>query len=292
LRTGNLDNGIACRADDHCKSGLCDRGVCTDIEGGHGESCEQLPPMKQRVSRLEDPCGAYICLDGRCRSCTSDAECVYWKGGGTCDYVPGAGGKRCGRHMPLDPDGPYKTPPPLSPLRLPSGAVYTLDRPTDCPRCPSEAEACPAPATSAKPTPVPCGKDLDCSSRVCDGGICGPLRTGNLENGSACRADDHCQSGLCDRGVCTFIGGKRNQGHGEPCEQGPPVAKQSKDGRPHDQCGAYICLDGRCRSCTSDSECIDSKGGGTCEHVPGLPGKHCGNHKPLDPNVPKKTPPP
>lgn len=126
LRTGNLENGSACRADDHCKSGLCDRGVCTRIGDGLGESCEPLPPFKQRLSRLEDPCGAYLCLDGACRSCTSDSECIYWKGGGTCNDVPGLPGKRCGRLMPLDPDGPYRTPPPLplGPIRLPSGAVH------------------------------------------------------------------------------------------------------------------------------------------------------------------------
>lgn len=159
-----------------------------------------------------------------------------------------------------------------------------------CPPC--TAIACPEPVTSTERTPVPCGTDMDCDSRFCDRGVCGALRTGNLPNGIECRADDHCQSGLCDRGVCTDIGGQKNLGHGEACEQGPPFAKRPRNSRPQDQCGAYVCIDGRCRSCESDSECIHWKGAGRCEHVPGLPGKSCGNHGQVDADRPHRTPPP
>lgn len=173
----------------------------------------------------------------------------------------------------------------------PSGG-HPSSRPptTHCAPCP--AVACPEPAVSTARRPVSCSTDMDCYSRFCDHGVCGALRTGNLPNGSACRADDHCLSGLCDRGVCTDIGGDRNMGHGEPCEQGPPFEKRVKNSRPQDQCGSYICLDGRCRSCTSDSECFHWKGAGTCNDVPGLPGKTCGRQMPLDPDGPYKTPPP
>jgi len=159
-----------------------------------------------------------------------------------------------------------------------------------CPPC--SAIACPEPAVSAKHTPLPCKADTDCYSRFCDRGVCGALRTGNLDNGMPCRADDHCKSGLCDRGVCTDIGGQRNQDHGEPCEPGPSFA--DRRGRwLEDSCGGgYICLDGRCRSCISNSECIYWEGGGTCDYDPGFPGKRCGSHKPLDPDGPYRTPPP
>lgn len=154
--------------------------------------------------------------------------------------------------------------------------------------------ALPEPAVSAERTPEPCSTDMDCSSRFCNRGICGPLRTGNFNNGLECTADRYCKSGLCDRGVCTSIGGMLNGGHGEPCESLPPFEqrKPKYDHRRDTQCGGYLCLDGRCRSCTSDSECIYWEGGGTCEHVPGLPGKSCGNYKPLNPNEPKNTSPP
>jgi hypothetical protein len=153
--------------------------------------------------------------------------------------------------------------------------------------------ALPAPSVSAERTPEACSTDMDCYSRFCNRGVCGPLRTGSLNNGMECTADRYCQSGLCDRGVCTSIGGMINGNHGEPCLQGPPYEKDGKPLSPRlNQCGAYVCVDGRCRSCTSDSECLDRKGGGTCEHAPGVPGKYCGNHKPPDPTIPKKTPPP
>lgn len=177
-------------------------------------------------------------------------------------------------------------------------AAPPCDQPSDrqpTTRCqPCLVMTLPEPAMSAERTPVPCTADTDCSSRFCDRGVCGALRTGNFDNGLACTADRHCKSGLCDRGFCTSIGGMLNAGHGEPCEPLPPFEQRNPkhDHRRDQQCGGYLCLDGRCRSCTSDSECIYWEGGGTCDYTPGLPGKRCGNHKPLDPDGPYKTPPP
>jgi hypothetical protein len=161
-----------------------------------------------------------------------------------------------------------------------------------CPSCPTPTGTCPEPAVSANRTPEPCKTDMDCSSRFCDRGICGPLRTGSLSNASECTADRYCQSGLCDRGVCTSIGGIWNGNHGEPCEPLPPFAQRIPNARRDVQCSSvYICLDGRCRSCTSDAECVYWLGEGTCEHVPGLPGKLCWSHPSRDPKGPNKASP-
>ncbi len=150
---------------------------------------------------------------------------------------------------------------------------------------------CDRGACVASPTALPCTVDADCDSRFCNRGLCAALRTGNLPNGSPCRADDHCQSGLCDRGVCTDIGGMRNANHGITCRPIPPFAER-RGRRFEVPCDPYICLDGRCRSCNSDAECTYWYGGGTCAHDPGLPGESCGDHRPLDPDAPYKTPPP
>lgn len=57
-----------CTKDDECGDGFCDRGRCAAIWTGyasHGQRC-----------RNNDDCLVYLCLEGRCRSCVSDAECV------------------------------------------------------------------------------------------------------------------------------------------------------------------------------------------------------------------------
>jgi hypothetical protein len=57
----------ACTFDNECGDGFCDRDRCAAIwtcKQRHGQRCEK-----------DLQCGA-ACVDGRCRSCASDAECV------------------------------------------------------------------------------------------------------------------------------------------------------------------------------------------------------------------------
>lgn len=57
----------ACTKDEQCGDGFCDRGQCAAIWTCHtsyGQRC---------VS--DDWCSHYLCLEGRCRSCISTAEC-------------------------------------------------------------------------------------------------------------------------------------------------------------------------------------------------------------------------
>lgn len=57
-----------CMKDKDCGDGFCDRGRCAAIwtcYQGYGQRCES-----------DDHCFVRGCVDGRCRSCALDAECV------------------------------------------------------------------------------------------------------------------------------------------------------------------------------------------------------------------------
>ncbi len=58
----------ACTKDDECGDGFCDRGHCAAIWTGdvsYGQRC-----------RSNADCIVFLCLEGRCRSCVSTAECI------------------------------------------------------------------------------------------------------------------------------------------------------------------------------------------------------------------------
>lgn len=58
----------SCIKDDECGDGFCDRGRCSAIwtaAGIHGQRC-----------KIHEHCATYLCIEGRCRSCVSDAECM------------------------------------------------------------------------------------------------------------------------------------------------------------------------------------------------------------------------
>lgn len=149
-------------------------------------------------------------------------------------------------------------------------------RPASCPPCPPVVYADPPPCEDR--TPIACANAVECPSGYCDKGFCGPLRRGNILNGQDCTVDHECKSGFCDRLVCSRIGeSDENNAFGMPCEKLPPHAEWKS--RPEVPCNPYLCLDGRCRSCTSNSECEYWYGGGTCEFRLGLPGRACGDHQ-------------
>lgn len=58
-----------CSKDKECGDGFCDRGRCAAIWTSgisYGQRC-----------KVAGDCAAiYLCIDGRCRSCVSDAECI------------------------------------------------------------------------------------------------------------------------------------------------------------------------------------------------------------------------
>jgi len=116
---GGMPAGVvgSCIQDADCPSSFCDRGICAKpvSEAHYGIECEPVtpyalsppppPPPPGMVSsgRRSVPateCGAYLCVEGRCRSCQSDDECGYWRGAPFCfagvDYGgPLPPGKRC-----------------------------------------------------------------------------------------------------------------------------------------------------------------------------------------------------
>jgi hypothetical protein len=104
--------GKACVQDSDCRSGLCDREICGDPywRGNYGRECVLGPspptdkdeiswsPYKVHITPFgRNLCTGFLCLDGRCRSCQSDAECQ-WEGSGgpQCLEYADWPGKRCG----------------------------------------------------------------------------------------------------------------------------------------------------------------------------------------------------
>jgi hypothetical protein len=116
-----------------------------------------------------------------------------------------------------------------------------------------------------------------------------------VARGEACARDEGSRSGFCDRGRCGEVGESGNYGREcvalllapEPPLREGIVSERTADGllsvpgpkvgwRPEDTCGGYLCLDERCRSCQSDSECQGWLSGPRCASADGSPGKRCG----------------
>jgi hypothetical protein len=130
------DPKAGCAADADCSTGFCDRGTCAmpshSEMSNYGRDCEPLlpepkptkplPPIRPEDIRMPtgpvNVCGGFRCIDHRCRSCLSDAECRTWnptytEGPLTCKRVEGRGGKTCGRYDREPKD--INRPPPLPP---------------------------------------------------------------------------------------------------------------------------------------------------------------------------------
>jgi hypothetical protein len=103
--TGSAQAALACGADAECGgSDFCDLGACATrssstqrgVSSNYGHECT---PAQRTEGGVRDgkvnACGSHVCRDGRCRSCTSDEECVREYGGGTCAADAERGGKRC-----------------------------------------------------------------------------------------------------------------------------------------------------------------------------------------------------
>jgi hypothetical protein len=84
----------ACRNDDECGDGFCDRGRCAPFwveYPEYGQTCH--------APGTADTCGGLLCVEGRCRSCVSDVECRKQPGDETCarwGAPEGFPGRKCG----------------------------------------------------------------------------------------------------------------------------------------------------------------------------------------------------
>jgi hypothetical protein len=93
-----------------------------------------------------------------------------------------------------------------------------------------------------------------------------------------CTDDGECGDGFCDRGHCAAVW-TCGQRYGQRCINGRPVPSSVHR---KDNCNG-ICLDGRCRSCESDTECEKALGGKgfMCNIGPELGGgRGCGHPGP------------
>jgi hypothetical protein len=81
---------VGCVSDSECPGGFCDRsGSCESVSDRRfGMACQWPPTLPSGLvdGRLFVTCGGYRCIDGRCRSCASDAECR--DSGGMCRAAP------------------------------------------------------------------------------------------------------------------------------------------------------------------------------------------------------------
>jgi hypothetical protein len=93
-----------------------------------------------------------------------------------------------------------------------------------------------------------------------------------LDLGEACLEDAQCVSNFCDNLQCAMPEGV----YGRPCVPAPTTADGLRDGKLH-TCGAYLCLEDRCRSCVSDDQCQQELGAPRCYISEGRPGARCGD---------------
>jgi len=82
----------ACTKDSECGDGFCDRDHCAAIwtcNEKYGQRC--YGPRRERSGSCDG-----LCIDGRCRTCLSDAECVTALGirQAMCNPYPNEGGGR------------------------------------------------------------------------------------------------------------------------------------------------------------------------------------------------------
>jgi hypothetical protein len=88
---------------------------------------------------------------------------------------------------------------------------------------------------------------------------------------SACDSDRACGGRFCDNRSCAAAEGV----YGAACTPAHRTKEGFLDGKLH-QCGAYLCIEARCRSCTTDEQCRTELGAPRCVALAGLPGKRCG----------------
>jgi len=108
---------VSCTADGDCQGDtFCDGGECVAIERTYGSECviPEADPATGKPRAADYMCGAYVCSEGRCRSCVSNEQCADILGSPTCGVVAGWPGRRCGDYSVDEPSTPADPPPSMS----------------------------------------------------------------------------------------------------------------------------------------------------------------------------------
>jgi hypothetical protein len=98
-RTTGATTSVSCTADGDCEGdSFCDDGQCAAVGRTYGTECivPEADPATGKPRPADFTCGAYICSEGRCRSCASDDQCSAVLGAPTCKAVTGNPGQQCG----------------------------------------------------------------------------------------------------------------------------------------------------------------------------------------------------
>lgn len=128
---GSAIKAPPCEVDSDRETGFCDVDACAEPDAAafpYGAECDE--DKQQLGGKLNDPCGAYVCRDGRCRSCVSDDECGEGNSNGPseCHEWQDRPGKGCGVILDADIDL-HATPPPQPAGGSPSNGETTTVSP-------------------------------------------------------------------------------------------------------------------------------------------------------------------
>jgi hypothetical protein len=153
----------ACAKDTDCPSRFCDRGNCLSLSAepgdGYGVECEPRPfPDRAKAGKYSHAeCVGYVCVDGRCRACESNADCEDHFGSGKCVDIVGAHTQTGGVCWPMAALRPTSEP---EPENIPGSIEFCAHDPAEAP---DEKRLARGSA---------CRRDCDCLSALCDRGLC------------------------------------------------------------------------------------------------------------------------
>lgn len=115
------DASVGCRSDADCTSGFCDLDTCVSLVGvgsrdaAYGRQCSPglIGPLGTTFTFYYDCSPGYLCLDGRCRSCSSAAQCYDVMGLLGCSSSDARKGKQCRDAVPAGEETFSPMPPPM-----------------------------------------------------------------------------------------------------------------------------------------------------------------------------------
>ena len=109
-------------------------------------------------------------------------------------------------------------------------------------------------------------------------------------DGSPCTSDSVCSSAFCDLGICSepsspIAAYSRECSSPGPSYNSGPIGYAGTENGKYATCSNFLCVDGRCRSCTSAEECYEAIGAPSCYAMSGSTLKRCGWTPPPDAEI-------